>query len=249
MSKSQEQYIKQNLKTPQGTIGYRVGEYMAIQNYELNTWAIELLDIQSNDSILEVGFGMGLAVRDMARLVTDGFISGLDCSELMVTQAKKLNKEGIASGRVDLRHGSVSDLIQFERSFNKILVVNNTMYWENAVEDLKNLKNHLLPGGWISLVFQRSEELFLKGKCKLEIDLYMEALNEAGYTNVEMAAAPITIKGVRRKKQKISGISIRGFHGLVLPAMTNEMDFEGLFSPQSQAQSILIQPRHYFASN
>lgn len=249
MSKAQEKFIVKNLAKPQGHLGKKVGEYMAAENHELNTWAVQLLDVQATDHILEVGFGPGLAIRDLASRVTNGRIVGLDYSELMVLQAKKLNKQAIQQGQVELHLGNVSNLPSFEAPFDKILAVNNVMYWENQLETLKGLKNSLKPGGWISIVLQRSDEMYRSGKCSPEIEHYKHLLREAGFSNVEVAINPLTLKRPKKKTQVIAGISIRGFNGLVLPAITNELDLAMLFQSnnhllfETQAKSIYVRQR------
>ena len=70
---------------------------------------VGLLDVQPQDHILEIGFGPGLAIRELARRATDGFVLGIDHSEVMVRRAAIRNRAAIEQGRVRLairiRHG------------------------------------------------------------------------------------------------------------------------------------------------
>ena len=54
--------------------------------------AVALLDVQPQDHILEIGFGPGLVIRELARRATDGFVLGIDRSEVMVRQAAVRNR-------------------------------------------------------------------------------------------------------------------------------------------------------------
>jgi ubiquinone/menaquinone biosynthesis C-methylase UbiE len=51
---------------------------------------VRLLDVQPDDRVLELGFGPGLAIRELARLAAEGYVCGLDHSELMLRRAKRL---------------------------------------------------------------------------------------------------------------------------------------------------------------
>lgn len=241
MSASQENLIFQNLRKPEGLIGHKVGELMATANFELNTWAIKLLEIQSQDHILEIGFGPGLAIRDMAAIATEGHIAGLDYSELMCKKATKLNKLAMKEKRVALYQGDVSSLPDFQKNFDKVLAVNNIMYWKNPIETLTQLKTVMKPGSIISIVFQRHDEMFRHGKCDNEIDLYQSYLRDAGYCHIQVAAAPLTIKRPQQKKQIIAGISVRGFNNLALPATSNEVDLAMLLKEMDlPAKSVIL---------
>src|SRR3712207_9271191 len=98
-------------------------------NRRRNAWAVSLLNVRPEDRGLEIGFGPGLAIRELGRLAWKGDVCGIDPSELMVRRAKRLNAEGLRRGVVDLRLGSVEDLPAFDEPFDKILAVNATMFW------------------------------------------------------------------------------------------------------------------------
>ena len=55
-------FIKSQFGHPSGLLGRLVGAIMAYENRERNNWAVRLLNIQSRDYVLEVGFGPGLAL-------------------------------------------------------------------------------------------------------------------------------------------------------------------------------------------
>jgi ubiquinone/menaquinone biosynthesis C-methylase UbiE len=68
-------------------------------NRQRNLWVVSLLDVQPTDRVLEIGFGPGLAIAELARRATRGHIYGIDHSEVMVRQASKRNAAAIrASG-------------------------------------------------------------------------------------------------------------------------------------------------------
>jgi ubiquinone/menaquinone biosynthesis C-methylase UbiE len=108
---------------PHGFAGRLTGWEMALRpsNRKRNRWAVALLDVQPQDHILEIGFGPGLAIRELARRATDGFVLGIDHSEVMVRQAAIRNRAAVEQGRVELRLGSALDLRDFSEMFDKAL--------------------------------------------------------------------------------------------------------------------------------
>lgn len=187
VSGMKSQKAKQNLRKPEGTDGYQVGHYLAIENAELNLWAIDMLGIQEEDAILEIGFGPGVSIEEMAKRAPKGYISGIDYSELMVHVAKTRNRDAIEQGQVELRLANVNQLPDFNKQFDKIIAINNIMYWDNPPSALHQLRRVLKPGGTIALVIQRSEEMVKNGECNDEVEIYANSLALAGYNNIRIA--------------------------------------------------------------
>jgi SAM-dependent methyltransferase len=130
---------------PNGFAGRLAGWEMAPRpsNRKRNRWAVALLDVQSQDHIIEIGFGPGLAIRELARRASDGFVLGIDHSEVMVRQAAVRNRAGVEQGRVALRLGSVLDLRDFREMLDKALAVNNFGMWPDPEARLKDLRGAL----------------------------------------------------------------------------------------------------------
>ena len=98
-------------------------------NRKRNTWAVSLLDVRRDDRVLEIGFGPGLAIRELSRIAVNGYICGIDHSELILRSASRRNADGLARGVVDLRLGSVDELPEFDELFDRILAINAAMFW------------------------------------------------------------------------------------------------------------------------
>jgi len=123
-------------------------------NRRRNAWAVALLDVQRGDRVLEIGFGPGLAIKELSARAPEGYVCGLDHSAVMVQQAARRNAEAVRRGQVDLRLGSVNDLPDFDAPFDKVLAVNVTPFWDRPVELLENLRRALRMGGRIAIAFQ-----------------------------------------------------------------------------------------------
>jgi len=141
---------------PTGFWGRGAGLVMAHRssNRRRNAWVVSLLDAQPNDRVLEIGFGPGLAIRELSRIAHAGYVCGIDHSELMVRQASRRNADGIRRGVVDLRLGSVDALPALDAPFDKILAVNAAMFWTDPGARIAALRGLLRAGGVIAVAHQ-----------------------------------------------------------------------------------------------
>jgi len=126
---------------------------MARTNGKCAAWVIDLLRVQPIDKVLEVGFGPGVGIQLLASSASAGFVAGVDPSKEMVAQATTRNKKAIESGRVDLRHGSVTTLPFADNTFDKALAINSMQVWPDAVAGLREMRRAIKPGGEIALAF------------------------------------------------------------------------------------------------
>jgi ubiquinone/menaquinone biosynthesis C-methylase UbiE len=141
---------------PRGLAGRLVGWDMTVRpsNRKRNLWAVDLLEVQPTDRVLEIGFGPGVAIRALARRASAGCVYGIDHSEVMVRQATARNRAAVERGRVILRLGSAPDLSALGVVFDKVLVVNNFGMWPDPQQGLGELRRVMRPGGTVALVSQ-----------------------------------------------------------------------------------------------
>ena len=108
-------------RSPNGVMGRLAGERMVRQHGPETAWTIRLLEIQPTDTILEVGFGAGQAIKLVAEKASHGRVMGIDLSETMVRAATRRNAEAVKAGRVVLLQGNVTAL-PFEDQDRKSVV-------------------------------------------------------------------------------------------------------------------------------
>src|SRR5262245_38279780 len=89
--------VRAQFTRPTGLFGRVVGWILASRssNRRRNVWSVSLLDVQRHDRVLEIGFGPGIAVREISRIAVDGYVCGLDHSKEMVRQATKRNAAAV----------------------------------------------------------------------------------------------------------------------------------------------------------
>jgi ubiquinone/menaquinone biosynthesis C-methylase UbiE len=164
---------------PQGMLGRFGGIIMARMNQALTYSVIDLLDIQPNDRVLEIGFGSGMGIQRLAELASTGYIAGIDYSKEMVEQATERNKLAIDAGLVDLRQGSVESLPFEDNTFDKALAVNSMQVWSDATFGLREMRRVMKNvDGRIALGFTPYSGQSSNG--------LTEMLTTAGFTEVQL---------------------------------------------------------------
>jgi len=102
--------------------------------------------------ILDIGCGGGKTVNTLAKVAPGGKIYGIDYSEGCVAVASKINKKLIDAGRVEILHASVESLPFPDDSFALVTAVEAYYFWPGLVNDLKEIRRVLKPGGSVILI-------------------------------------------------------------------------------------------------
>jgi SAM-dependent methyltransferase len=87
-------------------------------------WAVDTLEVQPADRLLEVGCGHGVAVSLVCERLTTGTITAIDRSPKMIEMATRRNREHVDAGRAVLEAISLEDADLGDRRFDKIFAFN-----------------------------------------------------------------------------------------------------------------------------
>jgi ubiquinone/menaquinone biosynthesis C-methylase UbiE len=139
--------LASQLRKPEGVEGIKTGESMNQGNKFMNLDTLRIVNPASGDSILEIGMGNGLFVKDLLEKAPSIRYVGFDYSPVMVNEAKRINDEWIKKGNAEFFLGEVSSLPFPAKSFNKIFTINTIYFWKNNEVVLRELKRVLKPGG------------------------------------------------------------------------------------------------------
>ncbi len=159
--------------------------------------AIKDMDVQPNDSILDLGCGTGRNAGLMASSLSDkGSITGLDVSEVM---EKQFNKKFSDDKRVRFIRQRADIPFELGQQFDKILIsfVIHGFPHEVRKTVIQNVFNHLKPGGTFFILdfseFDMDEMpalhryIFKTVECKYAFDFiekdWKQILTEYGFSN------------------------------------------------------------------
>jgi SAM-dependent methyltransferase len=172
---------------PHGALGHLAGWVMGRRssNVKRSRWAVDLLDIQAGDRLLEVGCGPGVAIA--AAAARGGTVVGVDRSDVMVGQARRRNRRAVRGGSVELHARSVEDLPPFDTPFDKVLAVNTVGHWADPLDGVVALRSSLRTGGTIAIVTQPRGANATEADTRAAADSTAELLGEAGFVDVRSA--------------------------------------------------------------
>jgi trans-aconitate methyltransferase len=148
--------VYRQFRRPTGLLGRLAGWIMANRpsNIERNRWTVDLLNVQPADHVLEMGFGPGLAIAQVARLAPQGRLVGIDHSSLMIERASRRNLSAIQAGLVDLRVGGLELLRQLGEVFDKVFSVNVLQFLPERTPVLRMIRSVLKPEGVLATTVQ-----------------------------------------------------------------------------------------------
>lgn len=141
-----------------GVLGRLTGMVVARLTAEANRWVVELLEIQPDDRVLDVGCGPGVAVAAAAAHARHGTVAGVDGSAEMVRQARRRNRVAIRLGRVSIHHADAAALPFGDAHFAKAATVNSLQFWPSPAAGLQDLHRVLAPGGRAAVVLMARTE-------------------------------------------------------------------------------------------
>ena len=130
------------------------GEEMERDHHRIAEQALDLMDLQPTDNVLEVGCGAGWLLRLVAARVPEGRVVGTDISDEMVRRARRAS--------VDLVHvmfvvGGVDGIPWEGNFFTRVISVESAYYWPNPAQGLREIFRVLREGGsaWVLINYYR----------------------------------------------------------------------------------------------
>ena len=137
---------------PTGWVGRFVLRRMNASHSKLTDWGLRHVSFESHFTILDVGCGGGRSIRKMAAIANAGKVYGVDFSEDSVATSRKTNAVSIESGRVEIRHASVSALPFPDNMFDTVTAVETHFWWPDLPGGVREIRRVLKPGGQLALI-------------------------------------------------------------------------------------------------
>jgi len=184
-------FVAGQLRKPAGLIGKVFGVLMNRVNKDLNKFMLENLQLESVDQVLEIGFGDGKLIGEIASLLPKGKVVGIDFSKSMVKQARKNNKKGIAQGLVEIFNASIENIPFDDGSFNKACSANTIYFWPNPEQNALEVYRILKENSKFVLGFRTKQQLQNHSFTDHGFTLYttdgvVALLKKAGFSDVEI---------------------------------------------------------------
>ncbi|TCV08269.1 methyltransferase family protein [Sphingobacterium alimentarium] len=174
MTQEKENLLREialQLSHPQGPKGVEIADMMHETNIGMISAAIQLLQLEPHDTVLELGHGNGKHIPLLFNQQNSISYCGLEISELMHTSASQaiadLYPEQV---RFHLYNGN--NLPWQAHTFTKIFTVNTVYFWENPIEMLEEIYRVLQAQGRFCLTFAHKDFMQTLPFTKYNFTLY-----------------------------------------------------------------------------
>ena len=183
---------------PSGWLGRFNLWRMNSSHSKLTDGGLHHISIDTHDTILDVGCGGGRTVAQLADIAKQGKVYGIDHSGESVAASKKYVTQYITLGRVEILHGSVSQLPFPNNMFDLVTAVETHFWWTNLPGGMREIFRVLKPGGtliFIAEIYKGATTTAAKFAEKyaararmtlLSVDEHREHFTSAGYSNVQV---------------------------------------------------------------
>jgi ubiquinone/menaquinone biosynthesis C-methylase UbiE len=151
-------FIAEQARNATGLLGRLIAFVMAHETFAVNMRAIDALDVQPADQVLDVGCGHGRSLTALATRASNGHIAGADPSELMAEIAVRRNRELVKARRVSVVIASADALPFANAAFEKVLCVHVIYFWRELGAGFREIARVLKPGGRLALVLRTTAD-------------------------------------------------------------------------------------------
>ena len=181
--------IAAQLGRPAWPLAAIAGSIWNRRNSALNDCLMDLLELQPDDRVLDIGFGGGYLLDRISAIVSEGSLEGVDVSSAMVRQAEKRYRKKVEAGILRFTCAAVESLPFSEGHFTKVCSVNSIFYWQDVEKGFREIRRVLAGAGRVALCFTCRSSIDSKGFAKhihlFESNAVVQLLTSNGFKNIQ----------------------------------------------------------------
>lgn len=153
-------FLARQLRQPSGWFGsLLLSRMMNATNRRIVERTLELLAIEPQHHVLELGFGGGAALALLTKRIRGGAICGVDVSPGMVRRAERQFRKEIAKGTMQVRQGDVCGVPYGSEVFDRVLTVNTIYFWSDTMRGLGEIRRVLKAGGRAAVAIRSKQAM------------------------------------------------------------------------------------------
>jgi len=163
-------FFTKQARKPSGLFGRLVmSNIFDFGNSYLNRFVNELLSVQKDEYILDIGCGTGKLIYSMSSQTSGGYFDGIDFSETMIPIAQRRNKKSIKTGKVRILKGNFDELPLQNNYYDKACSINTIYFWPKPEYTAQKIAGITKPGGFFIAGFEDMNQL---EKRNLDTDVF-----------------------------------------------------------------------------
>ena len=180
------EYLTAQAANPSGFVGGMITKIWSNYFTDLYAWGLTHVDLNSGDTILDVGFGGGSGIKYLLEQNGADRIYGIDVSKESLKTATGINQSAVDAGRVLLSLGDVAQMDFENASFDIVIAAQSHIYWEELHEGLKECYRTLNTGGRFLVLCEIDKIEYHLPEYANATD-FVQLLYDNGFTNVSTA--------------------------------------------------------------
>lgn len=179
-----------NCACPEGRMGRAMLWFMNCCHAPLTNWGLDLIGIQNNWTMLDIGCGGGATLKRLLKRSKHAQVYGIDISEESVAKARKVNVH-LLGHQVFVCQGSAEKLPYEDGKFDLVTAVETVYFWPNLPECVKEVRRVIKPGGqfvvMVEVVTMNSKWLkVVEGMTAYPPEQLKQFLDDAGFVKTEI---------------------------------------------------------------
>lgn len=184
-----KRHLYDQFRLPRGPLGRVAGKVMSRRssNVERIRWTVDLLGLQPDARVLELGYGPGLGIEAAVEATPEGHVVGIDHSSTMRAMAVKRNATATGTGRATLLVGDAQDPPPDLGAFDAIFCCNVWLFWTDPDTTIDRLVRLLEPTGKLAITHLPRHGAATSDDTDNAAERIDQQMNRAGLLSVERA--------------------------------------------------------------
>jgi trans-aconitate methyltransferase len=121
-------------------------------------WAVDVMNVQPDDNILEIGCGPGYGAELICERLETGKLFAIDRSESGVDRTKRRCAKYVEAGRLTVRQIDLATLRVPVKRLTKVFAFNVNLFWvRDCADEVALLHERVLPGGAVYLFYDAKQ--------------------------------------------------------------------------------------------
>ena len=173
-----------NPAKPTGEFGAAMLRRLNESHGDVTDWALDYLDFDSSDNVLDIGCGGGATLARLAGRMGEGSgrVTGVDHSEVACDESRELNAAEIEAGRIRVVCASVEDLPFADASFDVVTTIESFYFWPEPEKSLAEVRRVLAD----DLGEEERANIERYGLTVLDPEGYRALFSAAGFASCEV---------------------------------------------------------------
>lgn len=181
--------LARNLRNPKGIMGNITANMMNSTNLAMTKTALQQLDVQKNDCVIDIGFGGGLTFEYLLEKGHRGHVAGLEISDDMLARAGKAFQHALDNEKLSLHKGSIEALPFIDNNFDKICTLNTIYFWQEPKLAMAELYRVCRPQGRVVIAYRQRQTMQSLKFTRHGFTLYQNSevsdlLHTAGFSHI-----------------------------------------------------------------